>query len=143
MTTEMLGTLPTIADRKSDKAAATCQREALKRAGKLFGTVAAELNKAKVKAVKGSKKAEGVGSTGALSARLDEAIAGSKKVTKARAAVTKGVGKRCSGVSIASWFVCDGSSTSEELAACIERSAVGHACRMIETADALSLSCSE
>ena len=137
----VFGATPTIAAKAADKAGATCQAEVAKRHFKLIETWAAEANKAKKDALKGSKGSPGVTDAAALGAAIDQAISASAKLTKAENDANSGIAAKCPDGIVDGLFDCGGAATSNALALCVIAAAKDDACTSLEAADALSLSC--
>jgi hypothetical protein len=137
----VFGADPNVVAKASDKDGAACQAEVLKRQAKLQETWAAEANKAKKAALKGSGGAPAPADAEQLGAAIDLALGDSSKLAKARDKATSGIGKKCEDALVADRFDCGGAATVADLTACVIDSAEDDACTGFELADAVPLSC--
>jgi cysteine-rich repeat protein len=139
----VFGDPPTLVLRSADSAAARCQSEVARRHIRLQEAWLAEANKAKKRALKGSRTTPAVSTAAALATAIDQAVevTANRKLTNAENAVNTGIDRRCAGVTIDDKFDCVGATTTDQLALCVIIQAQRGACLALEQADGLALTC--
>ncbi len=138
------GSPAAIADRRADRAGAACQREVLKRHGKLLLAAVAELNRAKEDALRGYSTVPTACTPRGLAKALDLALLDAdpkSKLNRARSALQEGVERACRNAEVDPLFACEDAATVPALVACAEAGAVRAACESFAEADALDLAC--
>jgi hypothetical protein len=139
----VFGDPPTLVLRSADSAGARCQQEVARRHIRLQEVWLAEANKAKRRALKGSRTTPAVPTAVALAAAIDDAVevTTNRKLTNAENAVNTGIDRRCAGVTVDDKFDCEGATTTDQLALCVIIQAQRGACLALEQADGLELTC--
>ena len=137
----IFGASPNVALKAADKAGAACQAEVLKRHAKLQETWAAEANKAKKEALKGSASVPAAQNGTELGAAIDDAISASTKLAKAENGVNTGIANKCPDALVSNLFDCGDAASSNELTLCVIRAAKDDGCTAFEQGDGIPLAC--
>ena len=123
-----------------DKDMAKCQKEMLKRAGKIEDTVLKAINKAKKQAL----KEEAENSALALEVALAAIFSSNDGISGTEEKLVQGVGKKCASLGTAPDAIFPGAcakATLPEIEDCVIAAARCEACSKINAFDALNLDC--
>jgi cysteine-rich repeat protein len=139
-TNSVLGAAPTII-LKADKAGAKCQQEIMKHLGAIGNKWAAEANKAKKNALKGTSSVTQITTPAELATAIDAATATNSKITAAENKANAGIAKKCDDTQAAAAADCGGATTANQVTLCVIAAAKEAACNALEVADGLTLNC--
>jgi cysteine-rich repeat protein len=139
-TTTVLGAAPTII-LKADKPGAKCQQEIMKQLGAIGSKWAAEANKAKKNALKGSGGVTQAKTEAELAMAIDTAVGGSTSLDKAETKATHGITGKCDDTQANAAADCGGATTAAQVAACVIAAGEQASCEALELADGIDLNC--
>jgi cysteine-rich repeat protein len=139
-TTTVLGAAPTII-LKADKPGAKCQQEIMKQLGAIGNKWAAEANKAKKNALKGTSSVTQATTEAELATAIDTATAASTKLAAAESKANTGIANKCDDTQANAAADCGGATTANQVTLCVIAAAKEAACNALEVADGLDLNC--